>query len=109
MTTGIYQTEIVIPYRGVDQDIEINVHYEDVPAERGSTDGPGGPPLEPSYPAHIEITHCETVEDGHEIVLSDKQERHICEQIAEHLDDADNFARSEHADAMREAREEMEW
>jgi hypothetical protein len=79
-----------------------------VPACLGSTDGRYGPKLEPDEPAHIEITHCETVEDGHEIVLSDKQEQRICEEIAEHLDDADNFSRSEHADAMREARRDTQ-
>lgn len=88
-------------------EVDVIVHYDDVPACKGSRDS-YGVPQEPDEPAHIEINKCISVIGNCGIVPSVAQQRDIIEQIAEHLDDADNFSRSEHADAMREARRDTQ-
>ncbi len=94
----IYKTTIEVP---------VIVHYEAHPFIKGGTDGPGGPPLEPDEPAHIEIDYAELDCEGRDTVyvdLTKEQSELIREQIAESLDDDNDAAYEAHCDRMREER-----
>lgn len=101
MTTGTFKTTIEVSANGIDGELDIVVEYEAHPFRRGATDGRCGPKIEPDEPAHIEIT---SVKDdlGREHELTIEQEEWIEEQIAEDLADAEDFARSEYYDGLRD-------
>lgn len=96
---SVYETTLCL---GNADDVPVTVHYTAHAACKGSTDGPGGPKLEPDEPAFIEIE--QVTFDGRIVNLSKPDERALRDEIAEELSDADDFAREEHADRLREER-----
>jgi hypothetical protein len=94
----VYKTHISLGYAVA---VPIEVHYTAHPAIRGSFE-PAGCQIEPDEPAHIEIESVTT--NGYLVNLSKPDERALRDEIAAYLDDADDFAQSEHADRMREER-----
>lgn len=102
-----YKTTIERNVNGCDCEVDITVRYVACPFVRGYRE-PGGLQIEPDEPAHIEIESATEDGTGVEIELTTAQEKWIEQQIAEDLDDADDFARSESRGRMREAREELE-
>ncbi len=83
-------------------EVDVIVHYEAHPFIKGSFES-GGLQIEPDEPAHIEIdwvegTRCIGVP------VTDQQRADLCEEIAKHLADADEFAASEHDDRLRDER-----
>ncbi len=82
-------------------EVDVVVHYDAIPACKGSRDS-YGVPQEPDEPGHIEITRCYFPSDN--LVLSDAQKRDIEDQIAEHLADERDYYATENSDSMRDER-----
>ncbi len=85
-------------------EIPVTVHYEARPFIKGSFES-GGLQIEPDEPAHIEIDSV-TVDPDWRPSAAELDD--LREHIALDEADADDFAREEQADRMRDARLEME-
>lgn len=72
----------------------ITVEYTPHKAYRGATDGPHGPPIEPSEPAWIEIDGC-TDADGKDVEITDDEVDEIGDEIAEYLAELELASRSD--------------
>ena len=72
-----YDTHLTI---GDIEGVAVRVHYRDVPFHAGSTDGRGGPKLEPDEPAHIEIDWVEG-SDGKAVTLTEPQIPELEEEV----------------------------
>ncbi len=89
---SIYKTHMSV---GHVEDMPVTVHYEAHKAHRGSTDGPGGPKLEPDEPAWIEIDYVsyDTGLGPLLLQLTKPDEEMLRERIAEHLNEMANADR----------------
>jgi hypothetical protein len=63
-----------------EEEIAISVFYRYSKGCRGKTDGPGGLPLEPDDPAHVEIEYA-IDGTGETVELTNKEENRIIEDI----------------------------
>jgi hypothetical protein len=98
-----FKTTIERNIRGVDCEFLVTIRYTAHPFRRGYRE-PGGQQIEPDEPAHIEIESVTEDGTGVEIELTTAQEDEIEQRIAEELAAADEFAREEHYDRLREQR-----
>lgn len=85
---SVYKTTMEID----DVELPVSVHFEAVPFCRGSTDGPGGPKLEPDEPAHIDIDWVQ-YENGDTVELTPGQLAMLRDEIGEMLSEEEDAAR----------------
>ena len=95
----IHEMVVERVHDGWSMELDIEVSYDLHLATKGARDGPGGPPLEPDEPAHIEINQAWDSETGHEVCLTDAERERAKQEIVidlESMAEHQNEIRAEH-------------